>query len=67
MKAVVVLGFFFYNFIHLFIFGCPGPLVVLSLCCCTWAFSRWDERGLLMLAVHKILIEATSLAVEHRL
>ena len=31
-------------------------LAVLSLCCCTWAFSSCDEQGLLFVAVHDLLM-----------
>ena len=47
-------------FIYLF-------LAVLSLRCCTQAFSSWDERGLLFIAVHRLLIAVASVVVEHGL
>ena len=47
-------------FIYLF-------LAALGLCCCTWAFSSCGERGLLFVAVRRLLIEVASLVVGHRL
>ena len=55
--------FFFFNvclFIYLF-------LAALGLRCCAWAFSSGSERGLLFVAVRELLIEVTSLVVEHGL
>ena len=41
-SCVVLLVFFFFdNFIYLFVFGCAGS----SLLC--WCFSSWGEQGLL--------------------
>ena len=54
-------GGFHCLFIYLFI------LVVLGLCCCTWAFSSCGERGLLFVAVHGLLIEVSSPVAEHGL
>ena len=48
------------KFIYLF-------LAVLVLHCCTWAFSRCGERGLLFVAVHGLLIIVASLVAEHGL
>jgi len=42
-------------------------LTVLGLHCCMQAFSRCREQGLLLVAVHGLLIVVASLAVEHRL
>ena len=42
-------------------------MAVLGLCRCAWAFSSWGERGLLFLAVRRLLIVVASLVVEHRL
>ena len=57
----MVLRLLFLNiFIHLF-------LVALGLRCCTWAFSSCGERGLLFIAVHRLLIVAASVVAEHRL
>ena len=41
-------------------------LAALCLCCCARAFSSCDERGLLFLVVHGLLIAVASL-VEHGL
>ena len=56
LKACCV--FFFQKgsyFINLFVYGCVG------------AFSSCVERGLLFVAVHKLLIAVASLVAEHRL
>ena len=42
-------------------------LVVLGLCCYMQAFSSCGERGLLFVAVCRLLIAMASLAMEHRL
>ena len=47
-------------FIYLF-------LAVLGLCCCVWAFSSCHERGLLFVAVGRLLAAVASLVVEHGL
>ena len=39
----------------------------LGLCCCTQAFSSCGERGLLFVAVRRLLIEVASLVAEHGL
>ena len=49
-----------YLFIYLF-------LAVLSLHCCTWAFSSCNEWGLLFIVLHGLLIMVASLVGEHRL
>ena len=36
-------------------------LAVLSLHCCVWALSRWDERGLLFVAAQRLLTALVSL------
>ena len=36
-------------------------LAVLGLCCCGWAFSSFSKRGLLFIAVLRLLIAVTSL------
>ena len=55
------LSFFKINlFIYLF-------LAVLGLCCCVQAFSSCSERGLLFVAVRRLLIAVASLVAEHRL
>ena len=60
-----VSGFFFNLnlFIYLFIY----LWLRLGLHCCAQAFSSCDERGLLFVAVHGLLIAVASLVVEHRL
>ena len=50
----------FLNLINLF-------LAMLGLFCCTRAFSSCGEQGLLLVAVHRLLIVVTSLVVERRL
>ena len=50
--------FLFYLFIYLF-------LAALGLCCCVWAFSSCGERGLLLVAVCRLLIVVASLVAEH--
>ena len=52
--------FIFFNLIYLF-------LAALGLLCCTQAFSSCGERGLLFVAVHRLLIAVASLVAEHRL
>ena len=53
-------GQVFYLFIYLF-------LAELGLRCCVWAFSSCSEWGLLLVALHRLLIEVASLVAEHRL
>ena len=53
---------FFLNRTFFFFF-----LAMLGLCCCAWAFSSCGERGLLFLAVCRLLIVVASLVVEHGL
>ena len=59
------LAFFFLLFIskliYLFLF-----LAALGRRCCTQAFSRYGERGLLFVAVCGLLIAVASLVAEHR-
>ena len=52
--------FLFNKFIYLF-------LAALGLRCCLRAFFSCGERGLLFVAVHRLLTEVASLAVEHGL
>ena len=52
--------FSFFNFIYLF-------LAALGLRCCARAFSSCGERGLLLVAVHGLLIAVASLVAEHGL
>ena len=54
--------FFFYKFIYLFIFGCIGSLLLRG----GFLFSC-GERGLLFVAVRRLLIAVASLVVEHGL
>ena len=54
-------SFFFFNFIFLLF------LAALGLCCCVQAFSGCDERGLLFIAVRRLLIAVAPLVAEHRL
>ena len=42
-------------------------LAALGLCCCTQAFSSCGERGLLFVAVCRLLTVVASLVVEHGL
>ena len=49
---------------NLYLFIC---LVVLYLHCCVWAFSTCIEWGLLLVAVHGLLIAVASLVVECKL
>ena len=42
------------NFFYLF-------MAVLGLHCCVWAFSSWDEPGLLFIAVRGLLLVVASL------
>ena len=56
-------NFFLINlFIYLFLF-----LAVLGLCCCAQAFSTSGERGLLFVAVRRLLTVVASLVAEHGL
>ena len=56
--------FFFFLFKIYFIYLF---LAVLGLRCCAWAFSSCSERGLLFVAVHRLLIAVASLVAEHGL
>ena len=51
---------FAYLFIYLF-------LAELDLRCCIWAFSSCGERGLLSIALHRLLPAVASLVAEHGL
>ena len=42
-------------------------LAALGFHCCVWAFSSCGERGLLFVAVHRLLIAVASLVAEHGL
>ena len=54
---------FVYLFIYLFIYLF---WVALGRRCCAWAFSSCSERGLLFVAVRRLLIAVASLVAEHR-
>ena len=59
-NLVADVAFFFFSFlINLFIY--------LWLHCCTQAFSSCGERGLLLVAVHRLLIAVAPLVAEHGL
>ena len=57
-----VQSFFFLISLFIYLF-----LAALGLRCCTRAFSSCSERGLLFVAVHRLLIAVASLVAEHRL
>ena len=58
-----VSGCFFLIFIYfIYLF-----LAVLGLCCCAQAFSSCDDRGLLFIVVHGLLIAVASVVAKHRL
>ena len=59
----VGLQIFIYLFLNLFIFifGCVGSSLL------RWAFSSCSERGLLFVAVRRLLIAVASLVAEHGL
>ena len=56
-----VASVFFFFLIYLFYFW------LLGLHCCAWAFSSCRERGLLFVAVRRLLIAVASLVAEHGL
>ena len=56
---------FFFN--HSFFLKFILFLAELGLCCCVQAFSNCSKRGLLFVAVHRLLIVVASLVVEHGL
>ena len=65
ITAFSLWGIFFKNkFIYLFV--CLF-MAALCLLCCTRAFSSCGERGLLFIAVCRLLIVVASLVVEHGL
>ena len=57
----------FFLIIYLFIYFIYLFLPVLGLRCCTWAFARCSERGLLFVAMRGLLIAVASLVAEHGL
>ena len=60
VKISLTLFLKFIYFMYLF-------LAALGLHCCAWAFSSCSEPGLLLVAVHRLLIAVASLVVENRL
>ena len=54
-------------FILIYLFIISLFLAALGLHCCAWAFSSCGERGLLLFAVHRLLIAVASLVAEHGL
>ena len=59
----MTIPFFLYKFIYfIYLF-----LAALGLHCCARAFSSCSEQGLLIVAVHRLLIAVASLVAEHRL
>ena len=62
--GLLFVGRFFFFLIYLFIYL---VLAVLGLHCCARAFSSCCERGLLFVAVHRLLIAMASLVAEHGL
>ena len=52
--------FFFLHFLKIYLF-----LALLGLYCCARAFSSSGERGLLFVAVRRLLIVVASLVAEH--
>ena len=66
-KLVYYLLSFFFFFLINFILFLILFLAVLGLSCCTRAFSSCGERGLLFVAVRRLLIAVASLIVEYGL
>ena len=58
---IVVFKVFSWSFLKKIIF-----FVVLGLHCCTWAFSSFDEWGLLLVVLHVLLIVVASLVLKDR-
>ena len=52
----------FPHFKKICIFGCAGSLLLLR-----WFFSSWGERGLLSVAVRRLLVVVASRVAEHGL
>ena len=59
---ITLLFFFLIYFLFIYLF-----LAALGLHCCSRAFSRCGERGLLFVAAHGLLISVAFLVSEHRL
>ena len=53
--------FYIYKYIYIYIFFLINFLSALGLCCCARAFSSCSERGLLFLALRRLLIVVASL------
>ena len=53
--------FLYANFKNLFIFGCAGSLLLRGV------FSSCSKQGLLIIALHSLLIAGASFVAEHRL
>ena len=62
-----ILGLWFFSLTVFFLKLINLFLAALCLCCCASAFSSCGERGLLFIAVRRLLIVVASLVVEHRL
>ena len=60
-------SYYYYYFFSNFILLIYLFLAVLGLHSCTQAFSSCSERGLLFVAVRRLLIAVASLVAEHRL
>ena len=66
--SLLSIGIYFYLFIYLFLFKFIYLfLAALGLCCCMQAFSSCGKRGLLFVAVRRLLIAVASFVVEHGL
>ena len=57
---ILKVDLFIYLFVYIF-------MATLGLRCCVWAFSSCGERGVLLVAVCRLLIAVASLAAEHGL
>ena len=60
--TILFIYLFIFKIIFIYLF-----LAALGLCCCMQAFSSCGEQGLLVVAVHGLLVVVASLVVEHRL
>ena len=65
-KYININIFFIYLFLK-FIYFIYLFLAALGLRCCAWAFFSCGKRGLLLVAVRRLLIAVASLIVEHGL
>ena len=54
-------------FFNKFIYFIVLFLAVFGLCCCSWAFSSCGKRGLLFVAVRRLLIVVACFVAEHGL